>query len=283
MICPTCSKQIPDDAPACPFCGQPIDHQTQVIREISFRRYQRWFFYVLICVLFLGMSGVIYKLNKEYDATVASWTMTKEDLAQTQAAMETVQAEATRRADDLKKNQELIDGIQKQLTEKEKELAKKDEEFKVALGLASSTEMKLNADLQSINAGVNAMIVRLGRGISNVNLAKIPMAEPMTSSSTDSDSDGLADKLELALGTKGDNKDSDGDGYDDKFEVLRGFDPNSSQRLPIDLNFANAQKGAIFLQTESRGEAWYVNPADGKRYFLGEAAEAVKALANWPK
>ena len=33
-------------------------------------------------------------------------------------------------------------------------------------------------------------------------------------------------------------------------------------------------KGRILLQVEKNGEAWYVNPKDGKRYYLknGEAA-----------
>jgi uncharacterized protein YkwD len=34
------------------------------------------------------------------------------------------------------------------------------------------------------------------------------------------------------------------------------------------LNFINSVKGRIFLQVEDRGQAWYVNPVDGKRYYL---------------
>jgi len=29
---------------------------------------------------------------------------------------------------------------------------------------------------------------------------------------------------------------------------------------------------------EGKGEAWYVNPKDNKRYFLGRPADAMKAL-----
>jgi hypothetical protein len=29
---------------------------------------------------------------------------------------------------------------------------------------------------------------------------------------------------------------------------------------------------------EAHGEAWYVNPADGKRYFLGRAADAYNIM-----
>lgn len=37
-------------------------------------------------------------------------------------------------------------------------------------------------------------------------------------------------------------------------------------------------KGRIVLQVEERGEAWYVNPADGKRYFLGDPNAAYNAM-----
>jgi len=37
----------------------------------------------------------------------------------------------------------------------------------------------------------------------------------------------------------------------------------------VQLNFINKEKGKIFLQVQDRGQAWYVNPLDGKRYLLG--------------
>ncbi len=45
-----------------------------------------------------------------------------------------------------------------------------------------------------------------------------------------------------------------------------------------DLNYAQKQKGRIFLQVEQNGEAWYVNPADAKRYFLGRPADAFSIM-----
>jgi len=41
-----------------------------------------------------------------------------------------------------------------------------------------------------------------------------------------------------------------------------------------ELNLAQRLSGRILLQVESAGEAWYVNPADGKRYFLGSPDDA---------
>jgi hypothetical protein len=40
-------------------------------------------------------------------------------------------------------------------------------------------------------------------------------------------------------------------------------------------------KGYILLQVESRGEAWYVNPSDGKRYFLQDGATAYEAMKKF--
>ncbi|MBU1177965.1 hypothetical protein KJ903_01980, partial [Patescibacteria group bacterium] len=39
-------------------------------------------------------------------------------------------------------------------------------------------------------------------------------------------------------------------------------------------------KGRIVLQVEGDGEAWYVNPTDAKRYYLGRPADAFVAMRN---
>ena len=45
-------------------------------------------------------------------------------------------------------------------------------------------------------------------------------------------------------------------------------------------NFAKQQHGKILLQIEANGEAWYVNPNDSKRYFLGRPADAFSVMRN---
>lgn len=114
----------------------------------------------------------------------------------------------------------------------------------------------------------------VGLGITDDNLSKIPVGIETRFQDTDTDNDGLADKLEEALKTDVNNPDTDSDGYADGVEVLGGYNPLGSGRLPIDQNFANGLKGKILLQVESRGEAWYVYPVDGKRYYMkdGDAA-----------
>ena len=138
---------------------------------------------------------------------------------------------------------------------------------------------KCESKLNETDAMVYAMIVSLGVGISNDNLLKIPVADA-NFSGLDSDSDGLSDLIEGALGTDKTKRDSDEDGFSDKDEILGNFNPLGEGNLPIDKKFTDAQKGKILLQVEQNGEAWYVNPDDGKRYFLGRPADALSVLAN---
>jgi len=119
----------------------------------------------------------------------------------------------------------------------------------------------------------------LGIGITNSNLNKIPVGLNEFSGK-DSDGDGLSDDLESALGTNSRNKDSDNDGINDKEEILNRYNSLGKGKQAVDLNFSNQQKGKIFLQVENNGEAWYVNPKDGKRYFLGRPNDAFSIMRN---
>jgi len=78
----------------------------------------------------------------------------------------------------------------------------------------------------------------------------------------------LPDNLEADLGTSATSTDTDGDTYSDRAELVSGHDPLiASASLPIDLNFAAAQKGKLFL--DPLGYLWFVG-SDAKRYFLGK-------------
>ncbi|MDA3840258.1 MAG: hypothetical protein PF572_04155 [Patescibacteria group bacterium] len=125
------------------------------------------------------------------------------------------------------------------------------------------------------DGGVAYQMMRdFGLGISNENLKKIPIGTNDRFEISDYDGDGLSDKIEEALGTDMYARDTDLDGYNDGEEVRGGYNPLGIGRMTEDLALANNLKGKILLQVESRGEAWYINPVDGKRYYMkdGEAA-----------
>ncbi len=121
-----------------------------------------------------------------------------------------------------------------------------------------------------------------GVGITNANLEKIPIGI-IAVSGQDSDGDGLSDMFEDAIGTNKNDPDTDGDGYNDKQEIQGNYSPNKGQgaSLNMDSSFTGKQKGRIFLQVESKGEAWYINPNDGKRYFLGRPTDAFNVMRTF--
>lgn len=122
-----------------------------------------------------------------------------------------------------------------------------------------------------------AVMRQQGVGIKNLDLYRIPAGA--TSGGTDSDSDGLSDALEEALGLDGGSGDTDNDGFGDKEELLAGYSPWSKKaRQELDYGFAKANAGKIFLQVERNGEAWYVSPTDNRRYFLGRPADAFQVM-----
>jgi len=124
--------------------------------------------------------------------------------------------------------------------------------------------------------GLIAYVVlrEFGLGITNKNLNKIPVGVEDRFTDTDTDGDGLTDKLEEGLATDINNPDTDGDGYNDGIEVRNGYNPLGTENMSFNYNLVNQLKGKILLQVESRGEAWYINPTDGKRYYMqnGDAA-----------
>ena len=117
-----------------------------------------------------------------------------------------------------------------------------------------------------------------GLGISNENLSKIPIGLDDRFNDSDYDNDGLPDKMEEALGTDTYNSDSDFDGYSDGGEVRGGYNPLGGGKLETDINLAEKLKGKILLQVESKGEAWYVSPDDGKRYYMKDGESAYEIM-----
>ena len=122
-----------------------------------------------------------------------------------------------------------------------------------------------------------ALMNNLGLGITNNDIKKIAIAKA-SFTGLDTDNDGLSDLLEDAIGTDKNKIDSDDDGFNDKDEVLANFNPQGEGEIIINNDFAKKQAGRILIQAEQNGEAWYINPDNNKRYFLGRPSDAFNIM-----
>jgi hypothetical protein len=118
-----------------------------------------------------------------------------------------------------------------------------------------------------------------GLGITNRWLKLIPVGLINAEARPDSDRDGLTDATEDALATDRWRPDTDDDGHPDRAEIEAGYDPLGNGMIKFDPALADRLAGRIIMQVESRGEAWYVNPADQKRYFLGDKENIITILS----
>ncbi|NUM25579.1 MAG: hypothetical protein HUU49_03040 [Candidatus Buchananbacteria bacterium] len=125
-----------------------------------------------------------------------------------------------------------------------------------------------------------AALRSFGLGITTADLAKIPLGLESRAIISDQDADGLDDTLEEVLGTSRTDADSDDDGFTDAVEIKNNFNPlsKSTEKNQADISLVNRLRGRILLQVESRGEAWYVNPADGKRYYMKDGVQAYQMM-----
>lgn len=128
------------------------------------------------------------------------------------------------------------------------------------------------------NSSALNVLYKLGLGISNDNLSKIPIALDSRFIRLDSDNDGIDDRVEKAIGTNPFKADTDGNSYDDGLEISHHFNPLGPGRLAIDFNFSTNLAGAILLQAEGNGEIWYLNPRDNLRYYIGDFEDLLRMI-----
>ncbi len=253
---------------------EQIDYKDrQIHHERKKRHWQRWVFYAILSVVFLGMTAYIvyvYNQNTKLVNDITSANQSLRITTQNLSDSEKQSLERQKKVSDLEKsladNQTILDQKTADLqlaTEAQTELISKYQNFKIQLG--------------SADANIYSFLVNYSTGVTVQNLAKIPLAD-YNLGGVDTDDDGLSNTIELALGTDINKKDTDGDGFDDKAEILTGYNPLGTGKLPIDPTFVALNKGLILIQIEQDKEAWYVNPKDGKRYFLGSPADVLQAI-----
>lgn len=124
-----------------------------------------------------------------------------------------------------------------------------------------------------------ALLRQFGQGITNDALNKIPIGY-MEMSGKDSDGDGLSDKFEEAIGTDMYKSDTDDDDFSDLQELLAGFSPVGGDEYEISNSLIDRFIGQFVIQVQGNGEAWYINPRDRKRYYLGTPADAFAVMSQ---
>jgi hypothetical protein len=263
MICLSCKQQIPDDSDKCPNCGAAVVHKEQLAKEISFRRYQRWVFYSLFILAFIGSIGIIIKIYSLNTKLLTAMADVNNGLSQKQvdlAKAQTDLADLQKVKNDLEgQNIKISDSLAAQIA-----AAQKSVDEKTAL---QNQVIQGKNQLDFFNSLVQAA-GKIAVPISENDLNRIPFAN-IAYAGIDTDGDGLPDNLETAIGTSATSTDTDGDSYSDRAEIISGFNPLlAGAKLPIDLNFASAQKGKMFI--DPLGYLWYVG-SDAKRYFLGKS------------
>ncbi|MEI6378427.1 MAG: hypothetical protein WCO55_02110 [Candidatus Falkowbacteria bacterium] len=329
MICSQCGREIPDGSLSCNYCGKifvtkrapgelPVSRESlvatqpapiprgsggslvqpnrpqsvdSVAKAVAFRRYQRWFFYLVITAIFVAGIFYITKISSDNSALVAK--INDGDMA-------------------LKAQKDAIEARDNQIKVKETQLQDAKNSFQdvqVSLQAANKLLVDANAaneksikDITNLQDAVSAaqamattslsvsrnLIQELGISIATKEVALLPLASlPEQMNGLDTDKDGIPDWFETIIGTDPLLADTDKDGYSDLDEIRKGFNPIGPGKIPVDLALANKYKGKILLEKVSSklSYAWYIGQ-NGLRYYLGSSADNYQNLLTstyWTK
>jgi hypothetical protein len=291
MICSNCGQEVVDSSPSCPHCGkiftnrpapaapvknQPLpeaeidimpksglvnrtpaaihEEKLEVHKAVGLRRKQRWFFYVLLIILFLGAVAMLVKVYNDNTVLLNQITGVNQqlDAAKQEAAANKQQLDAASTS---------LQGAQAELTDKAQALT------------------DLSGKYDPVQANLVNVILQTGLTMDVQDLKRIAYAD-QTVAGTDTDTDGLSDEVETALGTDKTLSDTDNDGYTDRDELLRGYNPLGTGNLGVDSKFGDQYKGRLLLQTKDTVTyAWYIG-LNGQRYYLGSSVDNFAAMSQ---
>lgn len=287
MICTKCSRQIPDTSTVCPNCGQPVIAPEQIIKEVQVRRLQRYIFYAVVVMIVIAAVAIMVRIYNTNTKLTLENAQVKQGLEGAQGELTAAQADLAQKKKDLAKVQADLTANNQKMQTADSQLSQKTSEYQALLTEKTQLQQgheQCNLDLNLADANIYGLIVKLGVGVTNKNLASIPLADANLGGQ-DVDNDGLSDTVEKSLGTDPNKADSDSDGFDDKREVTTGYNPVGKGMLPLNPKYVQSVKGKILLQIEGDKSAWYV-ASDGKRYFLGNPGDAYGVMRQneyWTK
>jgi len=278
-------NMVPIGQRALPDNQQPVEeHQILSSRlaeqeqatgqAIGLRRKQRWVFYGVIIVMFLGALFLIVKVYNDNSKLLANIETAATALKQKDTDLTSTKQEITARDQQLQAADASLELVQADLLQKNTDL-----QTAVENNNALQAELAtLKNKLTSANANVANLVLLVAVKVSKTEADKITLADTAPDGA-DTDADGLSDELESILGTATDKSDSDNDGYSDKAELIGGFNPLGTGQLAIDNKVATKYKEKIILQDNKT--AWYI-AANGKKYFLGTLSDKFGAMRYNP-
>lgn len=287
MICTKCNRQMADNSTVCPNCGQPVIAPEQIIKEVRVRRLQRYLFYAIVVMVVIAAVAIMVRIYNANTKLLLEVSQVKQGLEGAQGELTAAQAELAQKKKDLAKVQAEFEANSQKMQAADSQLSQKTAAYQSLLDEKTKLEQgheQCRMDLNLADANIYGLIIKLGVGVTNKNLANIPLADANLGGQ-DADNDGLSDTIEKSLGTNPNKADSDNDGFDDKREAVTGYNPLGKGMLPINPQYVNSVKGKILLQMEGDKSAWYV-AGDGKRYFLGNPGDAYGVMRQneyWTK
>jgi len=260
----------------------------EVSRDVKMRRYQRWFFYVVIVGLFLAALGLILKVYADNNSLVTSVETLSTQVKQRDQNLEQIRAELAARNQATESASTNLEQMKAQLAQNMKDLenaVSKSKAVEDSLATTTSARAVDQLTLERAKANTLNLILSLGTELSNKDMTRIKIAD-IAVAGMDTDKDGLPDDMEASLGTDPLKSDTDGDNYSDREEAVGGFNPLGKGLWPIDSKFSANYKGRVILNKQ--GDifyAWYV-AQDGLRYYMGSSGDKFEALRQndyWTK
>ncbi len=259
-----------------------------VSRDVKMRRYQRWFFYVVIVGLFLGALGLILKVYSDNNYLTTNVETLSTQIKQRDKNLEEVRAELATRNQSAETASTNLEQMKLQLEKNMKDLEEAISKSKaIEANLATTTDAIAKDQLTIERAKANTLnlILSLGVELSNKDISRIKIAD-VAVAGLDTDKDGLPDEMEMAIGADSLKTDTDNDNYSDREEAVGGFNPLGKGLWPLDSKFSATYKGRIVLNKQDNiFYAWYVSQ-DGQRYYMGNSLDSFEALRQndfWTK
>lgn len=259
-----------------------------VNRDVQMRRYQRWFFYGLLVVVFLSGLGLLLKTYADNTSLIANNEALSTQVKERDRSLEEIRTQLAEKNQAAEASSSSVEEVNRKLNANLKSLEEalsKNKDLETELSKQGAAVEEKAISLERAKANTLNLVLKIGKLLPNNEIAKIKMSN-IGFHGLDTDKDGLPDDVEKSFGTDMLKADTDNDNYGDWEEISGGFNPLGAGNLTIDVKLAQKYEGQIILNRQ--GDiyyGWYVS-GDRQRYYLGSSQDKFEALRNnsyWTK